>query len=125
MAKLKMLKMPKAPKLPKKPKLTASLEVKQKWLQRVNDTKAKYKSQTDATKKENAHRVKVNADSERLSKVISGISKIELFPRGFSAKPIRASGAKRKKAAPVKKKAAHKKAAHKKAAPKKAAKRRR
>lgn len=133
MAKLKMLKMPKAPKLPKKPKTTASLVAKQNWLKRYNDAKAKYKKQVDATKKENAHRAKTNSESVRLSTVISGVSKIEIFPRGFSAKSIRRSPAKRKskaagtkKAAPkrkvaTKRKAAPKKVARKKAAPKKVA----
>lgn len=124
MSKLKMLKMPKAPKVPAKPKQTASLETKQRWLQRVKDLKAKFQKQIEVVKKENAHRAKVNNESERLSKVISGVSKLEVFPRGFSVKSLRSSGSKRKKSKAKPAKKAAKKTA-KKAAPKRKGSRRR
>lgn len=123
MAKLKMLKLPKRPKAPSKPSASASLSSKQAYLRRVKDIRDKYYAKCKEVQKENAHRDKTNKESERLSKVISGI---EVFPSSFTAKNIRlprpgghVSGLKKRK------KSAHKKTAHKKTARKTARRKRR
>ena len=112
MAKLKMLKEPKPPKMGRKPKANSSLASKQAWLRRNADKKAKYEAKVRAVRAENAKRAKINSESERLHKVISGVSNVlEIRPSGFSAKIIRASKAKPRKAG--KKKAAKRKPARK------------
>lgn len=110
--------MPKAPKLPKKPAQSASLSTKQSYVRRVADTKAKYAVKCKTVAKENMQRIKVNKESERLSKVIAGIGAITVRPSSFKVSNIRKkrtskiSGVKKRK--PAAKKTAKKKAPAKK-----------
>lgn len=114
MAKLKLLKMPKAPKLPKKPAQSASLSTKQSYLRRVDDMKAKYQAKCKAVAKENQDRLKINKESERLSKVIAGVGSITVRPSSFRTANVRKR--RTSKVSGVKK-AGKRKAATKKKAP--------
>ena len=107
MAKLKLLKMPKAPKLPKKPAQSASLSVKQSWMRRVADMKAKYEAKERAVYGENEQRKKINEESKRASTLIAGIGDLmSVRPASFKAiitgrrkkKTHKVSGVKRKSA---------------------------
>jgi hypothetical protein len=109
MAKLKMLKLPKQPKLPKKPKRNASLAVKENFLRRVAEVKAKHSAKLKAVHAENAKRHKENQHSERLDTVISGINSVKVFSSSFSARSFHK---RRKKAGTKHRKASHKKTTH-------------
>lgn len=89
MANLKLLKIPKKPKLPKKPKETATLASKNAYIRKVKEIAAKYREAVRATEAENKKRQRVNDESKKASKVISGINGIEVFSKGFTVKNVR------------------------------------
>lgn len=94
MARLKYLK------LPKKPKSSASVAVKQRFLEKVK-----------AIKNANNERARINAENDKLTKQIAGISGTDVAPKAFAVanrfsafnKPKRKSGAKKTTRKPAKK----------------------